>query len=96
MGNAMDGSPNFFIIYGPNTVMGHTSVILTSENMVEYTLRFIKKIMRKDVKTFEVKKEKEIAWTKEVQEKLKGMVWNTGGCRSWYQMANGWNTMAYS
>ena len=95
MGNAMDGFPNFFIIYGPNTATGHTSVILTSEDMVEYTLRFIEKILRKDVKTFEVKKEKEIAWTKEVQEKLKGMVWNTGGCRSWYQMANGWNAMSY-
>ena len=95
MGNAMDGFPNFFIIYGPNTATGHTSVILTSENMIEYTLQFIEKILRNDVTTFEVKKEKEMAWTKEMQTKLKDMVWNTGGCRSWYQVSNGWNAVAY-
>lgn len=95
MGNAMDGFPNFFIIFGPNTATGHSSVILASENMVEYTLKFIKKILRKEVKTFEVKKEKEIAWTKEMQEKLKGTVWHRGGCHSWYKSASGWNATAY-
>ena len=95
MGNAMDGFPNFFIIFGPNTATGHSSVILASENQVEYTLKFVKKILRKDVKTFDVKKEKEIAWTNDLQEKLKGTVWHTGGCRSWYKTANGWNSTAY-
>ena len=95
MGNAMDGFPNFFIIFGPNTATGHSSVILASENMVEYTLKFIKQILRKDVKTFDVKKEKEIAWTKDMQEHLKGTVLNTGGCHSWYKTENGWNATAY-
>ena len=95
MGNAMDGFPNFFIIFGPNTATGHSSVILASENMVEYTLNFIKKILSKDVKTFDVKKEKEITWTNDMQEKLKGTVWHSGGCRSWYKTANGWNATAY-
>ncbi len=74
---------------------GHSSVILASENMVEYTLKFIKKILSKDVKTFEVKKEKEIAWTSEMQEKLKNTVWHSGGCHSWYKTTNGWNSTAY-
>ena len=95
MGNAVDGFPNFFIIFGPNTATGHTSVILASENMVEYSLKFIKKILNKDVKTFDVKKEKEIAWTQMIQEKLKDTVWHKGGCRSWYKTANGWNATAY-
>jgi len=95
MGNAMDGFPNFFIIFGPNTYTGHSSVILASENMVEYSIKFIRKILKGDVKTFEVKREKEIAWTKEIQEKLKGTVWHTGGCHSWYKTASGWNATAY-
>ena len=95
MGSAMDGFPNFFIIFGPNTATGHSSVILASENMVEYTLKFIKKILRKDVKTFDVKKEKEIAWTNDMQEKLKGTVFNSGGCHSWYKKDDGWNSVAY-
>ena len=95
MGNAMDGFPNFFIIFGPNTATGHTSVILASENMVEYTLQFVKRILRNDVRTFEVRREKEVAWTREMQEQLKGTVWQSGGCRSWYKTANGWNATAY-
>ena len=82
MGSAMDGFPNLFIIFGPNTATGHSSVILASENMVEYSLKFIKKILQGDVKTFDVKKETEIAWTNDMQEKLKDTVWHTGGCHS--------------
>lgn len=95
MGCTMDGFPNFFIIFGPNTATGHSSVILASENMVEYSLKFIKKIVSGDIRTVEVKKEAEIAWTQEIQEKLSGTVFNSGGCSSWYRTANGWNSIAY-
>ncbi|KAL9608708.1 MAG: hypothetical protein Q9167_006474 [Letrouitia subvulpina] len=95
MGNAMDGFPNFFIVFGPNTATGHSSVILASENMVEYSLKFIKKILSGDVKTAEVKKESEIAWTKMVQERLQDTVFNMGGCQNWYRTADGWNSTGY-
>lgn len=95
MGNAMDGFPNLFMIFGPNTATGHSSVILASENMVEYTVKFIKKILLGDVKTFEVKKESEIAWTEKMQSALKTTVLHTGGCRNWYKTASGWNSTAY-
>ena len=95
MGSAMDGFPNFFMIFGPNTATGHSSVILASENMVEYSLKFIRKILNHDVKTVDVKKEKEIEWTNMMQESLKGTVWHSGGCRSWYKTENGWNATAY-
>ncbi|KAL9061780.1 MAG: hypothetical protein Q9206_000350 [Seirophora lacunosa] len=93
LGLAMDGFPNLFIIFGPNTATGHSSVILASENMVEYTIKVIKKILHGDVALAEIKKESEIAWTKRVQEKLKGTVFNSG-CHSWYQ-ADGWNSTGY-
>ena len=95
IGATMDGFPNFFMIFGPNTATGHSSVILASENMVEYSLRFIQHILSGDVKTVEVKKEAEMAWTREVQEQLKHSVFNSGGCRNWYKTANGWNAIAY-
>ncbi|KAL8970514.1 MAG: hypothetical protein Q9183_001485 [Haloplaca sp. 2 TL-2023] len=94
LGLAMDGFPNLFIIFGPNTATGHSSVILASENMVEYSIKFIKKILHGDVSTIEVKKEAEVAWTKTVQDRLSQTVFNTGGCRSWYQ-SNGWNATGY-
>ena len=95
MGNAVDGFPNFFIIFGPNTATGHSSVILASENMVEYTIKFMRKILRGDVKTFEIKREREEAWTEMMQRELKQTVWMSGGCTSWYKTENGWNATAY-
>ena len=95
MGNAVDGFPNFFIIFGPNTATGHSSVILASENMVEYTIKFIRKILKGDVRTFDVKREKEEAWTEMMQRELKQTVLSSGGCTSWYKTENGWNATAY-
>lgn len=95
LGTAMDGFPNFFIIFGPNTATGHSSVILAAENMVQYSLKFIKPIINGDVRTVEVKKDAEVAWTKDIQEGLKDMVWAKGGCFSWYSRDDGWNSTAY-
>lgn len=95
MGAAMDGFPNFFIIFGPNTATGHSSVILASENMINYSLKFMKPILNGDVNTYEVKKEAEISWTKTIQDKLKNTVWMEGGCRSWYKRDDGWNSTVY-
>ena len=95
MGSAMDGFPNFFILFGPNTATGHSSVILASENMVEYALKFMKPLLFGDVETFEVKKDAEVLWTKNIQNELKDTVWNTGGCHSWYKTESGWNATAY-
>ena len=95
MGATMDGFPNFFMIFGPNTATGHSSVLLATENMVEYSLKFIKQILSDDVKTIEVKKEAEMAWTKKLQEGLEKTVFNSGACRSWYRTASGWNSTAY-
>ena len=94
-GTAMDGFPNFFIIFGPNTATGHSSVILAIENMVEYSLKFIGPILNGDFQTVEVKKSAEVAWTKAMQEELKDTVWMTGGCQSWYFREDGWNAAAY-
>lgn len=95
MGMALDGFPNFFTIFGPNTATGHSSVILASENMVELSLKFIGPILRGDVRIAEIKKEAELEWARDTQAALKKRVWNTGGCRSWYQTEEGWNSTVY-
>jgi cation diffusion facilitator CzcD-associated flavoprotein CzcO len=90
-GTAMDGFPNFFIIFGPNTATGHSSVIMASENMANYAMLFVKKILQGDAKTIEVKKAAEQEWTADIQTKLKTTVWMSGGCSSWY-FKDGWNS----
>ena len=95
MGTAMDGFPNFFMGFGPNTATGHSSVILASENMVEYILKMIKPILEGDVKAVEIKRDAEIKWTKDIQDELKDSVWMTGGCQSWYKNEDNWNATVY-
>lgn len=93
-GTAMDGFPNFFLIFGPNTATGHSSVVMASENMVNYSLNFIKMILNGEASTVDVKHEAETAYTREVQEALKDTVWQSG-CSSWYYTKDGWNSTVY-
>ena len=84
MGTAMDGFPNLFLIFGPNMATGHSSVILASENMVNYSIRFIRSILNGEVSVYEVKESAERKWTAAVQAALRKSVWMAGGCASWY------------
>ncbi|KAL1653512.1 hypothetical protein SLS61_004022 [Didymella pomorum] len=93
-GTAMDGFPNMFLIFGPNTATGHSSVVMASENMVNYSLKFIKLVLNGEASTVDVKKEAEIAYTTEMQEALKDTVWRSG-CSSWYYTKDGWNSTVY-
>ena len=96
LGTAMDGFPNFFLIFGPNTATGHSSVILASENMVNYSLKFIGPILRGEVSTVEVKESAERAWTAQLQKELQNSVFMSGGCVNWYtDEKTNWNATVY-
>lgn len=56
LGTAIDGFPNFFTLFGPNTVTGHSSVILCSENQVSYAMNFIKPILNGTFSYVEIKR----------------------------------------
>ncbi|KAI9675859.1 MAG: hypothetical protein M1822_008868 [Bathelium mastoideum] len=93
MGMAIDGFPNFFLVSGPNTFTGHTSIILASESIIKYIIRMIKPILRGDATSVEVKKDAVDRWTNSVQEDLKKTVFT--GCGSWYQDDKGDNSIMY-
>ncbi|KAJ6123155.1 hypothetical protein N7512_005620 [Penicillium capsulatum] len=95
LGLAMDQFPNFFMLFGPNTATGHTSVIFASEMAIKYSLQFIKPILNGEVTTYEVKEEAERSWTKQVQDQLQKTVFRRGVCSSWYITDKGWNSSTY-
>jgi cation diffusion facilitator CzcD-associated flavoprotein CzcO len=96
LGTAMDGFPNFFLIFGPNTATGHSSVVMASENMINHSLNFIKLLLNGEASTVDVKHEAEVAYTTELQKTLKTTVWMNGGCTSWYyDKKDGWNSTVY-
>ncbi|KAL1792071.1 hypothetical protein ACET3X_009822 [Alternaria dauci] len=93
-GTAVDGFPNFMMIFGPNTATGHSSVVMASENMVNYSLNFIRLLLTNEARTVDVKHSAEVAYTTELQHALKNTVWQSG-CSSWYFTVNGWNATVY-
>jgi cation diffusion facilitator CzcD-associated flavoprotein CzcO len=95
LGTMVPGFPNFFIVTGPNASTGHTSVIGLIESQVEYIMRAIAHKKKKQAYTIEIRTEVEKAYNEKIQKKLKGTVWQTGGCHSWYQTKDGKITTLY-
>ncbi|KAF3913339.1 hypothetical protein ABW20_dc0103982 [Dactylellina cionopaga] len=94
-GTAMSGFPNCFLIVGPNTVTGHSSVILATENMVNYALKLAAPVLKGDASEVEVKKEAEVKYSKWIQDSMKKTVFNNRQFRSWYVREDGWNSTTY-
>ncbi|RYC78455.1 hypothetical protein BFJ63_vAg18670, partial [Fusarium oxysporum f. sp. narcissi] len=92
---ALDGFPNLFILFGPNSFTGHSSVILGLENQINHAIKLMRPVLRGDVTTIEVKRDATLAYTKQIQKDLNNMVWNSSHCSSWYKNGNGKNFVSY-
>ncbi|WP_345814675.1 NAD(P)/FAD-dependent oxidoreductase [Paraburkholderia sp. PREW-6R] len=84
LGTALPGYPNFFMIVGPNTGLGHNSMVFMIESQVEYILRALQTINAGRVAAIEVRPHVERAYNERIQQKLGRAIWSTGGCTSWY------------
>lgn len=83
-GVAVHGFPNLFMLLGPNTALGHNSVILMIEAQIEFISRTIANAADQGCAKLEVRAEAQQRYNEWLQRKLQGTVWNTGGCSSWY------------
>ena len=90
-GCAVAGFPNYFLINGPNTGLGHNSMIYMAESGVRYVLGAIREVLDLKLHSVEVRAEVQAAYNARLRERLKGTVWSTG-CKSWYLDAAGKNT----
>jgi cation diffusion facilitator CzcD-associated flavoprotein CzcO len=89
LGTSTYGFPNMFMLVGPNTGVGHTSIIHIIESQVKYIIDALNYVRRNKIKSFEVKEEVLKAYNVELSKKMEGTVWHTGGCKSWYIDENG-------
>jgi cation diffusion facilitator CzcD-associated flavoprotein CzcO len=85
VGTTVAGFPNLFLLYGPNLNLGHSSIVYMLESQIGYVMEALR-VMRKRL---EVRPDVQDTWNDYLQERLKGTVWDTGGCSSWYLDANG-------
>jgi len=90
-GTTVSGYPNMFQLVGPNTGLGHNSIIFMIEAQVTYILDCLQTLKARKADYMDVRAEVQHQFNAEVQEQLKGTVW-TSGCQSWYQQADGKNT----
>ncbi|MHB8509281.1 MAG: flavin-containing monooxygenase [Candidatus Dormibacteria bacterium] len=91
-GTCVPGFPNLFFLLGPNTGLGHTSVVLMAEAQVDYVMRALDHLRSAGGGTLEVRPGANRAWNHMVQKRMRGTVWTSGGCSSWYIDRNGLNT----
>lgn len=92
LGTTVSGFPNMFMLIGPNTGLGHTSMTIMIEASVQYTISCLKALRDKNAKSMDVKPEVQAAFNIDIQKKLAKTVWMTGGCKSWYISKTGKNT----
>lgn len=109
LGVATPGFPNFFMLAGPNTALGHGgSVVALLETQVRYIMGLLKQVMNRHALPFEIEVRREVhdAYNRKVQEAHARMIWTHKGMSNWYRNASGkvvaptpfrnddyWNTM---
>lgn len=92
LGTTIAGFPNLFLLLGPNTGLGHSSVVLMIEAQLELVLGALRYLREAKVAAIEPKPEVQAAFLEEIDARLATTVWNTGGCSSWYVDATGRNS----
>ncbi len=94
LGTTVAGFPNLFLLFGPNTGLGHSSVVLMAESQIEYILGAIRFMQKRAATTLEVRSPAQLSFVKGIDAKMQGTIWNTG-CASWYLDRTGRNSVIW-
>jgi cation diffusion facilitator CzcD-associated flavoprotein CzcO len=92
LGATVAGFPNMFLLIGPNTGLGHNSIVFMIESQLNYLMDCIAHLDRTGTSVFDVREEVQERFNEELQRKLDGSVWTSGGCVSWYLDEHGRNS----
>ncbi len=92
LGTSIAGFPNLFMLLGPNTALGHTSVVVMIEGQIEHVSRLLAERARRGAQTVEPTPQAQDRFVAEVERKSRKTVWVSGGCSSYYLDRNGKNS----
>jgi cation diffusion facilitator CzcD-associated flavoprotein CzcO len=90
LGIAVSGFPNLFLLYGPNTNLGHNSIVYMLESQIRYVVQAVRRLAA-GAASVEVRPEVQRRFVEWVQQRITETVWDRG-CTSWYRTASGRNT----
>ncbi|MDJ0392374.1 NAD(P)/FAD-dependent oxidoreductase [Rhodococcus sp. G-MC3] len=91
-GAAVANFPNMFFLVGPNTGLGHTSMVFMIESQLNYVVDALNTIEKHDIGVIEVRKDVQDDYNADLQDRMSKSVWMNGGCASWYLDKHGNNT----
>jgi len=91
LGITVAGFPNLFLLVGPNTVLGHSSMVFMIEAQVRYVMQALHLLRRRGASYVEVREEAQERFVNSIQGELGDTVWQSG-CNSWYFDAQGRNS----
>ncbi len=88
LGMTVTGFPNLFMLYGPNTNLGHNSIVFMIERQVDYVVACVRKMQAEGWATLNVRRPVMDAYNRDLQAKVGRTAWGAG-CDSWYKTAAG-------
>ncbi|MDQ3401814.1 MAG: NAD(P)/FAD-dependent oxidoreductase, partial [Actinomycetota bacterium] len=91
LGITVSGFPNLFFLLGPNTGLGHNSVVFMIESQIRYVAEAMRMVARNGADALDVRRSAQDEFNRDVQAKLADGVWTRGGCTSWYLDSKGVN-----
>lgn len=91
LGTSIAGFPNFFTLVGPNTGLGHNSMVYMIESQIAYVLDALRQIGARGARALDVRPDAQAAFNAFLRERTKRTIWQSG-CTSWYLDKNGNNT----
>jgi cation diffusion facilitator CzcD-associated flavoprotein CzcO len=90
-GTTIAGFPNLCMVIGPNTGLGHNSMIHMIESQLNYIVDYLATLDRTGAAALDTKPGAQQRWCDDVERRMASTVWTTGGCVSWYLNAAGRN-----
>lgn len=95
LGTAVHGFPNLFLLLGPNTALGHSSVVLMIEAQLTQVVKALRHLRRTGAAAIEPTAAAQQRHTERIDRAMSSTVWATGGCSSWYLDATGRNSTVW-
>jgi 4-hydroxyacetophenone monooxygenase len=90
LGITAPGFPNLFMLYGPNTNLGHGgSIIFHAECQIHYIMQALREMLEDGIDSLECRQEPHDAYNVKVDAAHRNMVWSHGGVGNWYKNARG-------
>ncbi|HEY5431102.1 MAG TPA: NAD(P)/FAD-dependent oxidoreductase [Solirubrobacteraceae bacterium] len=92
LGMSVTGFPNLFLLLGPNTGLGHNSVLLMIEAQIGYLRQVLRFRREHGLASLEPTALAQRQYVARLDRETEGTVWTAGGCLSWYVDRTGRNS----